>query len=615
MPSLHIVAPHGGRPRIRHAFLLIGTLALALSSVARGQDGANRIRSFDAALTVRADGSLDVTEELTVGLAGKSNEIVRDLSLRDDGARRGPKKLDVQVLAVTDEDGQPLRVEEASRDSGWTKRLRIWIPATGNADRGIAIRYRVANAITFVNAGKSAGALDEVRWHLIGSMDIPIDSLHARVVLPAGARSTRATVYTGPGDTAATDATTTRNGNEVSFTLSRGLSPHQAMTISVDFPLGYIHAKPSSSLGNRLVSMLSWWPLLIPLIIFAVAFRAWDKTGRDPKEESYVVRYEPVEGVSPAALGKLASGERQPDMRLITATLVDLAVRGFLRIEETTPSILVTLTKDVKAVAQSMLHGDSGSVDYIIHFVRPPSEWKGLKWHEERVLEGLINAASSDGITKRDSVRVSMLSNKFYVSVPEIIQAIEFELVAKGYIRKRAGSVNLKWVAYASIPLLVGGIAGRVVGSLLDLAWTWIFDEPPENTWVPLSDNKFLLAMLLSTLILIVFATIMPSRSVAGARAREAALGFKEFLGRVGTMPSVELFERYLPYAIAFGVQSSWSRTFENVYVTAPSWYTGPMGGDFSATSFGHRISDLSISAASSMSSSPSEEPRLRIDS
>jgi hypothetical protein len=609
-----MVAPHGGRPTIRQAFLLIGALSLSLPALSSAQDRVNRIRTLDAVLTVHADGSLDVTEELTLRLSGASNEIVRDLSLRDDGARKGPKKLDVQVLATTDEDGQPLRMEEASGDSGWTKRLRIWIPGAGNADRSIAIRYRVANAIHFVNAGKSVGALDEVRWNLIGNADTPIDSVQARVVLPVGVRPTRTDVYAGPGDSAAAHATTTRNGNEVSFTLSRGLSPQQAMTIRVDLPFGYIHTKPSSSLRNRLVPVLSWWPLLIPLIIFVLAFRTWDKTGRDPKEESYVVRYEPVDGVSPAGLGKLASGAREPNMRLISATLVDLAVRGFLRIEETTPSILVTLTKDVRAVAQSMLHGDSGSVDYIIHFVRPPSDWKGLKWHEERLLEGLMNAAPSDGITKRDSVRVSMLSNKFYVSVPEIIQAIEFELVAKGYIRKRAGGVNLKWVMYASIPLLVGGIAGRVVGSFLDLAWTWIFDEPPENTGGLLSDNKFLLGMLLSTLILIGFAAIMPSRSFAGARAREAALGFKEYLGRVGTMPSVELFERYLPYAIAFGVQSSWSRTFENIYVTAPGWYTAPMGGDFSATSFGHRISDLSISAASSMSSSPAEEPRLRID-
>jgi hypothetical protein len=206
-----------------------------------------------------------------------------------------------------------------------------------------------------------------------------------------------------------------------------------------------------------------------------------------------------------------------------------------------------------------------------------------------------------------------MLANKFYVSVPEIIQAIEFELVAKGYYHKRPGGVNMKWIVYASIPLLVGGIVGRVVSALLDLAWVKIFDEQPANTWVPLSDNKFLVGMLLSTLILIGFAAIMPSRTVAGARAREAALGFKEFLGRVGTSPSVETFERYLPYAIAFGVEKSWARAFEGIYSKPPTWYSGPMG-EFSPTTFGHRISDLCISAASSMSSRPSEDGRLKIE-
>jgi len=599
---------------IRQALLLIGALTLSLSSVASAQDGPTRIRIFDAVLTVHADGSLDVTEELTIRLAGESNEIVRDFSLRDDGARKGSTKLDVRILAVTDEDGQPLRTEEASADGGWARRLRIWIPGAGNADRRISIRYRVAGATHSANTGRTFAGLEDMRWNVTGNVDVPIDSLRVRVVLPSGARPIRTTVYTGAGEFAARGATTGKNGNEVSFALPGGLPPHQGIAIEVGWPAGYLHPKPSTSLWHRLASVLLWWPLLLPLIAFTVAYRVWDKTGRDPKEKSQVVRYEPVEGVSPAGLGRLVSGERESQMRLFAATMVDLAIRGFLRIEETTPNILLTLTKDVTAIAQSMLHGESGRIDYIIHFVRPRSEWKGLKWHEERLLEGLINAAPSDGITKHDSVRVSMLSNKFYVSVPEIIQAIEFELVAKGYIRKRPGGVNLKWVAYASIPLLVGGIAGRVVGSLLDLAWTWIFDEPAANSWMPLSDNKFLLGMLLSTLILIGFAAIMPSRSVAGARAREAALGFKEFLGRVGTMPSVELFERYLPYAIAFGVQSSWSRTFENVYVKAPEWYAGAMGENFSATSFGHRISDLSISAASSMSSSPSEDGRLRIE-
>jgi hypothetical protein len=165
-----------------------------------------------------------------------------------------------------------------------------------------------------------------------------------------------------------------------------------------------IHIDVSVDLTEELtvVQVLVWWPLLIPLIVFILAFRAWDKVGRDPKKQSAVVRYEPVDGVSPAGLGKLVSSERESQMRLITATLIDLAVRGFIRIEETTPSILLTLNKDVTAIAQSMLHGASGSIDYVIHFVRPRSEWKVLKAHEQRLLDALINAAPSDGV-KRSS--------------------------------------------------------------------------------------------------------------------------------------------------------------------------------------------------------------------
>jgi hypothetical protein len=607
MATRHIFVISKAPPTIRQAFLLIGALALSLPNVSSAQDSAYRIRSFDAVLTVLADGSLNVTEELTVRLAGESNQIVRDLSLRDDGAREGAKRLDLKLLAVTDDDGEPFQVEEENMDNGRTRRLRIRVPGTTNMDRKIIIQYRVANAIDIVNGGKRGGALDELRWNVTGSgWDIPIESVRARVVLPAGARATRTAVYTGPSGSAVTNATTAKNGNEVSFDPSRGISPHQAITIEVGWPFGHIHRKPTSSLWNRLVQVLLWWPLLIPLIVFVLAFRAWDKTGRDPKEKSQVVRYEPVDGVSPAGLGKLVSGEREPHMRLITATLVDLAVRGFLRIEETTPNILLTLTKDVRAIAQSMLNGESGRIDYIIYFVRPRSEWKGLKWHEERLLEGLTNAASNAGGTKRDRVRVSMLRNKFYVSVPEITEAIEFELVSKGYYRTRPGSLNLKWILYASLPFLGGALVAWLNGAFFDLTWVLLSDDPLANGWVPLSDDKFLLGILLSTLILVVFASIMPSRSIVGARAREAALGFKEYLSRVETMPSAEMFERYLPYAIAFGVQNSWARPCEGIYVKAPDWYADPMG-DFSAASFGNRISDLSISAASSMSSKPSD--------
>jgi hypothetical protein len=141
----------------------------------------------------------------------------------------------------------------------------------------------------------------------------------------------------------------------------------------------------------------------------------------------------------------------------------------------------------------------------------------------------------------------------------------------------------------------------------MDLGLAEISDEPLAGPGtIPLSENALVIGIMLSTVILGVFAAIMPSRTVVGARAREAALGFKEFLSRVEPMTSVEMFERYLPYAIAFGVENNWAHAFEGLYVKPPSWYTGPMG-EFSAAAFGNRISDLAISASANMSSKPSE--------
>ena len=109
----------------------------------------------------------------------------------------------------------------------------------------------------------------------------------------------------------------------------------------------------------------------------------------------------------------------------------------------------------------------------------------------------------------------------------------------------------------------------------------------------------------------IIFAQIMPARTTAGARAREATLGFKEFLGRVEEerykkmITSPEMFERFLPYAMAFGVADKWAKAFEDMYREPPQWYVGGTGR-FSASSFSHSISTMSSAAASSMSSSPS---------
>lgn len=557
------------------AFILVGAFVLALAVDASAQTRSIRIRNFDALLTVHTDGSLDVTEQITIGFTGQWNGINRDLSLQHNTAQGRATKLDVTIGYVTDETGQRLRVEEQRENNGRTRRLHIYIPDANNADRQIIIRYRVANAIRFFFANSSVGALDELYWNATGNnWSMFIDSAHARVVLPEGITPTRTAVYTGALGSTSGNATIEKTGNVVDFTLTRGLYPYEGMTIGVGWPAGHIGSRPSE-MEERLARAAQWFPLVIPLIVFLLAFKAWEKNGRDPEEGSYVVRYEPFEGASPAELGTLI--DNRADMDDITATLVDLAVRGFIRIEEITESHLLGLSK---------------STDYILHILRDSSQWTGLKPHEVEYLDALTSLAP----TGESEVKVSELRNKFYARLPKIRDAIYDSLLSSGYYRERPDKVQGKWIALAVLSALIGVGLGVIATKMM---------------WLMISPFALIAAGVSSTIILIVFALIMPARTIAGARAREATLGFKEFLERVEEermkkmITSPEMFERFLPYAMAFGVADKWANAFEDIYREPPTWYVGG-GGQFSASSFSHSISSMSSAAGSSMSSSPS---------
>jgi hypothetical protein len=559
----------------RRTLLLICAFVFSLGVDASAQARSIRIRNFDALLAVHPDGSLDVTEQITIGFTGLWNGINRDLSLRHNTAQGRATKLDVTVGYITDETGQRLQVDEQSQDNGSTRRLHIYIPGANNANRQIIIRYRVVNAIRFFFANSSVGALDELYWNATGNnWSMFIDSAHARVVLPEGVAPTRTAVYTGALGSTSGDAKIEKIGNVVDFTLLRGLYPYEGMTVGVGWPPGHISSRPSET-QERLATAARWFPLVIPLVVFVLAFKAWEKHGRDPEEASFVVRYEPVEGASPAELGTLV--DNRADMDDITATLVDLAVRGFIRIEEITESHLLGLSK---------------STDYILHILRDRSQWTGLKPHEELYISTLSMLAPIG----ESSVKVSELRDKFYNSLPAIRSAIYDSLLKSGYYLQRPDKVKGKWIAFAALSAFVGiGLAVLAVKMM----------------WLMISPFALIGAGVLSTIILFVFAQIMPARTIAGARAREATLGFKEFLSRVEEermkklITSPEMFERFLPYAMAFGVADKWAKAFEDIYREPPTWYVGGTG-QFSASSFSHNISNMSSAAASSMSSSPS---------
>src|SRR6185312_4497437 len=133
----------------------------------------------------------------------------------------------------------------------------------------------------------------------------------------------------------------------------------------------------------------------------------------------------------------------------------------------------------------------------------------------------------------------------------------------------------------------------------------------PLSARYQLSPMPVVLAALVSGLIVFLFSSYMPARTTAGARTLERLLGFEEFLSRVEkehyerVVKTPEMFERYLPFAMAFGVERKWARAFQNIYREPPKWYVGSNASAFDFDSFSHSMSDLSSRAGSAMASSP----------
>ena len=126
-----------------------------------------------------------------------------------------------------------------------------------------------------------------------------------------------------------------------------------------------------------------------------------------------------------------------------------------------------------------------------------------------------------------------------------------------------------------------------------------------------LAPVSFVFAGIAIGLIVIIVGYHMPARTVAGARTLEKVLGFSEFLERVDkerfetVVKTPEMFERYLPYAMAFGVEKKWAAAFRDIYLEPPTWYAGSSMHGFNASLFSTRLSAMSTQAGSTMSSSP----------
>jgi uncharacterized protein (TIGR04222 family) len=542
--------------------LVLGLALAGAAAPAQAQERALALQRFHAAIGIDPDGSIEVAESLTVRFTGSWNGVFRTIPVKYRTPQGFNWSIRLDRVSASDEEGNPLRVEP-SRERHYLK-YRIWVPNARDAVRSVVFRYRAREALRFFDAH------DELYWNVTGDeWEIPIESAAATIRLPGGAEGVRAIAFNGPYGSTDRDAEVTTDAETVRITLAQPLGYQEGLTAVVGWNRGLV-ARPTAT--DRATGFLaSNWPLALPIPVLVAMFAIWRRRGRDPARRPITTQYEPPAGLSPAEAGTLL--DHSADMRDVTATLVDLAVRGFLKIEERRDRKLFGLITDQ---------------DFVFHRLQPNAE-SGLKLHERAVLAGLFEPAGNAPM-----VKLSDLEDEFYRHLSGIKEGIFEGLGKLHYYRSRPDRVRAGWVA-----------AGIAVGVLIGAGGAVLADR-----W-SLTPVPFLVAAVLSAAIVIGFGLVMPARTEAGTRALERILGFEEFLQRVegdrlrDFVKTPEMFERYLPFAMAFGVEKKWAKAFEGIYTEPPRWYVGAHSTGFHLAGFSDRLSAMSHQAATTMASSP----------
>ena len=523
-----------------------------------------RIEKFDEQVTVLPNGTVDVTENIRFRFIGHWNGVFREIPVEFNTPQGMNYSLFLKVKRIADGNGESLKYESSSVRH--YRKLKIYIPGAEDTTKTIVIEYTVSDALRFHED------FDEFYWNVTGDeWDMPIANASANITLPVGATGIRTNVFTGAYRSTGKQGEAEVVGNGVEVHTTGALGYHEGLTIAVAFDKGLVHEP--TTIDRAVLFVRSNWPLIVPIFAFFGMFWLWWTRGRDPRLRPIAAQYEPPDMLTPSEVGTLI--DNSVDMRDITAAIVDLAVRGFITIEEKDKSSMMGLIHDK---------------DYVFHLKRSSAEWTALRPHEQELLNGLFSGGAAAGAT----VSLSDLHNQFYRYLPSIKNRVFESLVRSGYYRRRPDSVRSTYIA--------GGV---VVGFLS------IWGAMPLAAMLGMAPLPFIMAGILTAAIICIFGWFMPARTIAGTHALEGVLGFEDFLAHVESdrfnrmIKTPEMFEKFLPFAMALGVEKNWSKAFQNIYTQPPSWYQGGYGPSFYPYMFVNNLNTMSSQASSIMASAP----------
>jgi hypothetical protein len=603
--------------------LAIGLL-LAVAAPALAEE---RITQFVSDVTVNADATLEVRETIEVQAEGIEirRGIFRDFPTSYAGRAGQRVTVDFDVISLT-RDGKPepyaleslsngIRVRIGDRDVFLTRGPHIY-----------EIVYRTSRQIGFFEN------FDELYWNATGNgWDLPVDAARVIIRLPASASISQYAVYTGSYGSRGKDARViSANGNVFEAETTRRLAPEEGFTVAVAWQKGIVTPPAAGQkLGWWISDNAGYFALGLGLVVSGLYFLfAWNRVGRDPAKGTIIPLFAPPKGLSPACVRFLS--QFGADDRAFAAALVGLAVKGRLKIADNDGDFTITKLADVGGR-------------------------EALTASEKALYNAL--PAGSTALTQANQKEVAAAKSTLESALADEYEGTAF-LRNLGWF---AAGLGLSILFLAAAALLIAQVRGIDSlfpliflagwwGVILSVGWASLKGiGAARGLWGKISSLAGLLFLIpfigagvilpvsmfgsggfspalyvlaggaaLFGLINVIFYRLLQAPTESGQRLRDQIEGFRLYMTtaeeerlKVLHPPekTPELFERYLPYALALDCENEWNAKFAAVLAAAaaagaaaPVWYSGShwnpgRTGDFT-DSLGRSLASSAAAAA-----------------
>lgn len=517
-------------------------------------NNSDRITGFDSRVVVLADGKLRVEETISIyngdGQHNYSDE--SDTGKVNDEIKRGIVRRfplaytgDYQLQYNTTFDVISVQRLGEPNEKWMTKKQEngeaLYIGDENTYLKNGFYTYRIVYETD--HQLKRLEDMDELYWNVTGNgWSFAIESASCTVVLPTGASVLSNACYTGVQGSTARDCRSELQvkGDSIyiHFKTSKPLKPEEGFTIATSVKKGMVAEESLFSWvwwmfkGNQAVFLL---PLLALLMIIYNTIM-WYRVGRDPKQGNIFPAFYPPENMSPAAVGFVYNQEF--DNRLLAATITDWAVRNYI---------------GINVVKEGLVFKNNA-----YHLVSPTGKKVPCSYTDYADdAEGLIGSSIQKGAynSRLGSIKTSLqkdLETRYQGSKQHSMKGL-FRLnnwfLAPGNLLTGLASAYLLFAVLTRPGMSVPWHIAYMIGGILLCIGVQFF-----------------------------YYRIITAYTREGRKVMDQIEGFRMFLVaadeiRINAMnppeKNIQLYEKYLPFAIALNCELEWGKQFEKMIDSA----------------------------------------------